>query len=205
MLHPFSTSRLPRPTCALYSFLGRGYGIFFRTASLGQFSRRSPCANHVTHHFGKGITPARYCLSAHDTLLRPWQRNYPFYTSCAEWPLWFREDRQSVTTYRHARAKSECKRKSFSSDGSKRGRVFSQSDSTRVRRTIEIPQIWTPLSLWRSFYPLSVDERGRHVWGCAVSLKRGYPFQYISLCPALSKSIISYSTCTCHGWLRVVN
>lgn len=81
------------------------------------------CANHVTHRFGKGITPARYRLTAHDislstagsavddkqgdimneeTNLLPVPPPLP----APKGHTTFREDRQSVTTYRHARAKS---------------------------------------------------------------------------------------------------
>jgi hypothetical protein len=91
------------------------------------------CANHVTHRFGKGITPARYRLTAHDILLsagsssssavavdKPKQGVIMKQTNLPVPPLpapkghsTFREDRQCVTTYhRHAgaRAKSEFER-----------------------------------------------------------------------------------------------
>jgi hypothetical protein len=90
------------------------------------------CANHVTHRFGKGITPARYRLTAHDILLSAGSAAASGESSAVDKqgvmkqlqtylpvvpPLpapkghpTFREDRQCVTTYRHARAKSEFER-----------------------------------------------------------------------------------------------
>jgi hypothetical protein len=87
------------------------------------------CANHVTHRFGKGITPAQYRLTAHDILLSAGsaaaassavavdkrgdmkQTNLPVPPFPApKGHSTFREDRQCVTTYRHARAKCEFER-----------------------------------------------------------------------------------------------
>jgi hypothetical protein len=93
------------------------------------------CANHVTHRFGKGITPARYRLTAHDILLsagssrstaavavdkqgvimKQLETNLPVPPPlpAPKGHSTFREDRQGVTTYyRHAsaRAKSEFER-----------------------------------------------------------------------------------------------
>ena len=91
------------------------------------------CANHVTHRFGKGITPARYRLTAHDILLsagsavdkqgvimnRLLEPNLPVPPPPPPPPpppapkghSTFREDRQrqGVTTY-YRRAKSEFER-----------------------------------------------------------------------------------------------
>jgi hypothetical protein len=81
------------------------------------------CANHVTERFGKGITPARYRLTAHDILLSAGSAAEvgkqgvmkqtilpvpPF--PAPKGHSAFREDRQYVTVYRHARAKSDCER-----------------------------------------------------------------------------------------------
>jgi hypothetical protein len=110
-------------------------GTVFSLVSLhlGNISVGLLCADHVTHRFGKGITPARYRLTVHDILL---SAGSPAAASSAAAvvdkqgvimkqtnflpvpPLpapkdhsTFREDRQSVTTYyRHARGKSEFKR-----------------------------------------------------------------------------------------------
>ena len=87
------------------------------------------CANHVTHRFGKGITPARYRLTAHDIFLSAGSAAAPSSSSAVDTqgdmkqtnlpgpPVpapkghsTFREDRQCVTTYRHARAKCEFER-----------------------------------------------------------------------------------------------
>ncbi len=80
------------------------------------------CANHVTRRFGKGITPARYRLTAHDIILSAGppavdKRGVTKQTELPVPPLpapkghsAFREDRQGAMTYRHARAKSECER-----------------------------------------------------------------------------------------------
>ena len=88
------------------------------------------CANHVTHHFGKGITPARYRLTAQDILLSSAGSAAAASSSAVDkhgvmkqtdlpvppFPApkghdTFREDRESMTTYRqHARAKSEFER-----------------------------------------------------------------------------------------------
>lgn len=81
------------------------------------------CANHVTDRFGKGITPRRYRLTAQDILLSSGsvgavgKQGVKKPTGLPVPPLpapkghsAFREDRQYVTTYRHARAKSESER-----------------------------------------------------------------------------------------------
>ena len=82
------------------------------------------CANHVTQRFGKGITPARYRLTAHDLLLLSagsaavvGKQGSMKQSAIPAPPLpapkghtVFREDRQYVTTHRHPRAKSECER-----------------------------------------------------------------------------------------------
>ena len=89
------------------------------------------CANHVTDRFAKGITPARYRLTAHDILLSAGSASASsesaiidkqgIITKHTDLPVppfpapkghsTFREDRQGVTTYRyHARAKSEFER-----------------------------------------------------------------------------------------------
>ena len=92
------------------------------------------CANHVTHRFGKGITPARYRLTAQDILLsagpagaaascesesvvdkqgvmKETDLPVPPFPAPKGGHTTFREDRESVTTYRHhARAKSEFER-----------------------------------------------------------------------------------------------
>ena len=72
------------------------------------------CANHVTRRFGKGITPARYRLTAHDVLsagsdikngiikrTRLPAPPFPVPTGHAA----FRDDRQNGTVYRHAHGK----------------------------------------------------------------------------------------------------
>jgi hypothetical protein len=76
------------------------------------------CANHVTHRFGKGITPARYRLTIHDVL--PVGSDTKQGTKQADLPIYpplapsghaaFREDRRSVTTYRHSHGKFERER-----------------------------------------------------------------------------------------------
>jgi hypothetical protein len=80
------------------------------------------CANHVTDRFGKGITPARYRLTAHDILSAgsaavAGKQGVMKQTGLPVPPLSaprghsaFREDRQCVATYRHARAKSDYER-----------------------------------------------------------------------------------------------
>ena len=87
------------------------------------------CANHITDRFGKGITPARYRLTAHDLLLSAGsvtgslaaaidkqgvmkETNSPVPPFPApKGHSTFREDRRSgVTTYRHSRAKFEFER-----------------------------------------------------------------------------------------------
>ena len=81
------------------------------------------CANHVTDRFGKGITPRRYRLTAQDILLSSGsagavgKQGVKKPTGLPVPPLpapkghsAFREDRQYVTTYRRARAKSESER-----------------------------------------------------------------------------------------------
>jgi hypothetical protein len=83
------------------------------------------CANHVTDRFGKGVTPARYRLTAHDILLSAGSPAAPVgkqgvvlkRTELPVLPLpapqghsSFREDRQCVATYKLARAKSDCER-----------------------------------------------------------------------------------------------
>ncbi len=64
------------------------------------------CANHVTHHFGKGITPARYCLSAHDIIIYGIGRGNGITrstTSCAERSICFSR-RQTMRDDIQARA-----------------------------------------------------------------------------------------------------
>ena len=73
------------------------------------------CANHVTRRFGKGITPARYRLTAHDVFSA--SSNDKQATKPTKLPVpplpapnvygAFREDRQNVTTYRRAHGKFE--------------------------------------------------------------------------------------------------
>ena len=72
------------------------------------------CADHVTHRFGKGITPVRYRLTSHDILSAASNINlknnirrtqlrappFPVPTGHAA----FREDRQKRTVYSHAHA-----------------------------------------------------------------------------------------------------
>jgi Tetraspanin family len=72
------------------------------------------CANHVTHRFGKGITPARYRLTVHDVLSTEPDKQR---TKQAKWPVpprpvstghgAFREDRQTEAIYRQAHGKVE--------------------------------------------------------------------------------------------------
>jgi len=71
------------------------------------------CANHVTNRFGKGITPARYRLTAHDVLsagsgIKDGIRRTQLSTPPLPVPTGhaaFREDRQNGTVYRHAHGK----------------------------------------------------------------------------------------------------
>ncbi|KAH9960152.1 hypothetical protein BC827DRAFT_1133658 [Russula dissimulans] len=71
------------------------------------------CANHVTHRFGKGITPARYRLTAHDIFSASSdvkQAAKPIKLPVPPFPApnihgAFREDRQHVKIYRHAHGK----------------------------------------------------------------------------------------------------
>jgi hypothetical protein len=78
------------------------------------------CANHVTHRFGKGITPAPYRLTAHDILSAEGSGSTPPYIKQGikrtELPIpplaapsgyaAFREDRRrNGTTYKHAHGK----------------------------------------------------------------------------------------------------
>ncbi|KAI9457665.1 hypothetical protein F5148DRAFT_1277016 [Russula earlei] len=76
------------------------------------------CANHVTHRFGKGITPARYRLTArdiystssgdkHTELLIP---PLPAPNAFAA----FREDRQNKPIHRHMHGKFESERNGYS-------------------------------------------------------------------------------------------
>jgi hypothetical protein len=65
------------------------------------------CANHVTHRFGKGLTPAQYRLTAHDILparsdiKQGKQTEFPFPPLPAQsCHTAFREDRQNGTMYR---------------------------------------------------------------------------------------------------------
>ena len=82
------------------------------------------CANHVTDRFGKGITPRRYRLTAHDILsagsaaavdkqggLKQTELPIPPFPAPKGYSA-FREDRQYVTMYRHGRAKYESERES---------------------------------------------------------------------------------------------
>jgi hypothetical protein len=74
------------------------------------------CANHVTHRFGKGITPARYRLTAHDILStgpeckqrakRTGLPVPPRPVSTVHGP--FRDDRDTGAKYREAHGKIEC-------------------------------------------------------------------------------------------------
>ena len=132
MLRPFSSSRLPLPPRVFQtrrSFLSRGYGIFSRTSPSGNIFVGLLCANHVTHCFENRITPARYRPTAQHMLLSA--RSAAAASSSAvdkqgvmkqtDLPVapppapkghsTFREDRESVTTYRHhGHVKSEFER-----------------------------------------------------------------------------------------------
>jgi hypothetical protein len=115
MLRPFSTSRLPRTSCASRarcSLFCRRRGVLPRASplQLANFFVGLLCVNHFTHRFRKGITPSRYRLRAHNVLSAgsgikdDIQRSqlpappFPAPTGHAA----FREDRQIGTVYRHA-------------------------------------------------------------------------------------------------------
>jgi hypothetical protein len=76
------------------------------------------CANHVTHRFGKGLTPAQYRLTAHDILSA--QSDIKQGNKKTEFPLpplpapsghaAFREDRQNGIIYKRTHMKSQCER-----------------------------------------------------------------------------------------------
>jgi hypothetical protein len=76
------------------------------------------CANHVTHRFGKGITPARYRLTAQDILATGSESKQS--TKQSELPVpphpvstghgAFREDRKTGVIFRQIHGKMECKR-----------------------------------------------------------------------------------------------
>ena len=116
MLRPFSTSGLPRSSRAFrarYSLFCRGCGVLHRALHLANIFVGLLCANHVTHRFGKGITPARYRLTAHDVLsagsgIKDGIRRTQLPTHPSPVPTGhaaFREDRQNGTVYRHAHGK----------------------------------------------------------------------------------------------------
>jgi len=127
-------ARSPLPGChgplvrferdVLSSFAGTVFSLV--PLHLGNIFVGLLCANDVTHRFGKGITPARYRLTAHDILSAGSPAavvdkqgvimKQTHFLPVPPLPApkghsTIREDKQSVTTYYgHARARSEFER-----------------------------------------------------------------------------------------------